>query len=41
LAANIYATQAQCSRIKEGDVVNIDITTPAAILADDICVDKY
>ena len=33
LAANNYATQAQCSRIKEGDVVNVDITAPAAILA--------
>lgn len=31
-AAN-YASQAQCSRIKEGEVVNVDITAPAATLA--------
>ena len=28
-----YASQAQCSRIKEGEVVNVDITAPAATLA--------
>ena len=33
LAASNYASQAQCSRIKEGEVVNVDITAPAATLA--------
>lgn len=31
--AGNYASQAQCSRIKEGEVVNVDITAPAATLA--------
>jgi anaphase-promoting complex subunit 1 len=33
LSASNYASQAQCSRIKEGEVVNVDITAPAATLA--------